>query len=104
MWELLFQYARKKTLTDISGANLLLLEPSCFRNIVLSYFEKASSPSEITCLVLCSIQYKKTEIKGKGGQSIFRGVAKKFLEAGSKSSKVSAPWLSDEGDFGMQNS
>ena len=102
---MLFQYARKKTLTDISGANLLLLEPSCFRNIVLSYFEKASSPSEITCLVLCSIQYKKTEIKGKGGGlSIFRGVAKKFLEAGSKSSKVSAPWLSDEGDFGMQNS
>ena len=33
------QYAVQKTLTDVSGANLLLLELSCFRNIVLSYFE-----------------------------------------------------------------
>ena len=56
MWELLFKYARQKTLTEISGLNLLLLKPSCFRNIVLSYFEHASFPSEITCLVLCSMQ------------------------------------------------
>ena len=35
------------------------------RNIVRSYFENASSsPSEITCLVFCSVQYNKTKLKG----------------------------------------
>ena len=37
------QYAGHKFLTDVSGANLLLLELSYFRNIALSYFENASS-------------------------------------------------------------
>ena len=33
------QYARQKTLTDVLGASLylLVLELSCFRNIVVSY-------------------------------------------------------------------
>ena len=31
------QYAGEKTLTDAFGASLLLLELSCFRNIVLSF-------------------------------------------------------------------
>ena len=58
------QYVGQKTLTDVSGANLLLLQLSCFRNIVLSYFENASySPSEITCLLFCSVLCKKTKIK-----------------------------------------
>ena len=65
------QYAGQKTLTDVSGANLLLLELSCFRNIVLSYFENAFySPSEITCLVFCSVQYKKNKNK-RGGSPLF---------------------------------
>ena len=46
------------------GANLLLLELSCFRNIVLPYFENDLSPSEMTHLVFCSLQYKKTKTKG----------------------------------------
>ena len=51
------QYAGQKILTDVSGANMLLLELSCFRNIVLSYSKNASSsPSEITCLVICFVQ------------------------------------------------
>ena len=51
------QYSGQKTLTHVSGANLLLLELSCFRNIVPSYFKNASSsPSEITCLVFCYVQ------------------------------------------------
>ena len=60
----------QKTLTDASGVNLLLLELSYFRNIVLSYFENSSSPCEITCQVFGSVQYKKTKIKGgRGGSS-----------------------------------
>ena len=56
------QYAGQRTLTDVSGANLLLLELSCFGNIILSYFENASSsPSEITCLVFSFVQYKKNK-------------------------------------------
>ena len=31
------QYAVQKTLTDVFGSSLLLLEISCFRNIVLPY-------------------------------------------------------------------
>ena len=65
------QYAGQKSLTDVSGANLLLLELSCFRNIVLPYFENASSsPSEITCLVFCSVQYKRNKNK-RGGSPLF---------------------------------
>ena len=64
------QYAGQKSLTDVSGANLLLLELSCFRNIVLSYFENASSPSEISCLVFCYVQYKKNKNK-RGGSPLF---------------------------------
>ena len=65
------QYAGQETLTDVSGANLLLLEFSCFRNTVLSYFENASSSrSEITCLVFCSVQYKKNKNK-RGGSPLF---------------------------------
>ena len=65
------QYGGQKSLADVSGANLLLLELSCFRNIVQSYFENASSsPSEISCLVFCSIQYKKNENK-RGGSPLF---------------------------------
>ena len=70
-WGIINQYAGQKTLTDVSGANLLLLELSYFRNIVLSYFENASSsPSEITCLVFCSVQYKKNKNK-RGGIPLF---------------------------------
>ena len=43
---------------------MLLLELSYFRNIVLPYFEDASSPSEITRLGFCYVQYKETKIKG----------------------------------------
>ena len=61
------QYAGQKTLIDVSGENLLLLELSCFRNMVISYFESASSsPTEITCLVFCSVQYKKNKSKRDG--------------------------------------
>ena len=64
------QYAEQKSLIDVSGTNLLLLELSCFRNIVLSYFENASSlPSEISCLVFCSVQYKKNN--KRGGNPLF---------------------------------
>ena len=56
------QYAGQKSLTDVSGVNLLLLELSCLRKIVLSYFENAFfSPSEISCLVFCSVKYKKNK-------------------------------------------
>ena len=52
------QYAGQKTLTQFSGVNLLLLELSCLSNIILPYFESASSShSEITCLVFCNVQY-----------------------------------------------
>ena len=64
------QYGRQKSLTDVSEVNLLLLELCCFRNIVLSYFENASSfssPSEISCLVFFSVQYKKNKNK-RGGE------------------------------------
>ena len=34
------QYAGKKTLTDVFRASLLLLQLSCFRNIVLPYHSR----------------------------------------------------------------
>ena len=65
------QYAGQKTLTDVSRANLLFLKLSCFRNIVLPYFENAfPSLSEITCLAFCSVQYKKNKNK-RGGSPLF---------------------------------
>ena len=67
------QYAGQKTLTDVSGASLLLLELRCFRNIVLPYrlrkhlhvFMKRKHPvSEIIFLVFCSVHYiKKVQFK-----------------------------------------
>ena len=52
---------------DVSGANLLSIELSCFRNIVLSYYENFFPfLSEISCLVLCSVQYKKNKNKRDG--------------------------------------
>ena len=60
----IIQYAGQKSLTDVSEENLLLHELSCFRKIILSYFEDAfSSPSEISCLAFCSVQYKKNKNK-----------------------------------------
>ena len=58
--KLLFYSSQK---TDVSGTNLLLLDLSCFRNIVLPYFENASSLSAITRLVFCYVQCMKTKIK-----------------------------------------
>ena len=65
------QYAGQKSLIDVSRENILLLKLSCFRKIVLSYIEDASSlPSEISCLLFCSVQYKKNKNK-RGGSPLF---------------------------------
>ena len=62
------QYAGKKTLTDVFRVSLLLLEFSCFRNIVLPYhlrmfllvfMRRLHLLTEIISFVFCSVQYMK---------------------------------------------
>ena len=82
MWYLSICWTENFSLTDVSEVNLLLFELSCFRNIVLSYFENAFSfPSEIT-LVFCSVQYKKN--KKMERQSIVPSSSNQLLVAQSK--------------------
>ena len=78
------QYAGLKTLTDNSGASLLLLELSCFRNIVLRchlrmvphVFVRNQHFSEIISLVFfSSVQFMKSStflnIELRGGSPLF---------------------------------